>query len=99
MRTILIDEVDRSLDPKKPGVEDLIAILNSGYKRGATRPVLVPSKGGEWDVSEMSTFSPVAMAGNAPHPPDDTRSRCIRVLLLPALHEIGRAPFRHRGVQ
>lgn len=85
MRTILIDEVDRSLDPKKPGVEDLIAVLNSGYKRGATRPVLVPSKGGEWDVSEMSTFSPVAMAGNAPNLPDDTRSRCIRVLLMPDL--------------
>lgn len=83
MRTILIDEVDRSLDPKKPGVEDLIAILNSGYKRGATRPVLVPAKGGEWDVAEMSTFSPVAMAGNAPHLADDTRSRCIRVLLMP----------------
>lgn len=86
MRTILIDEVDRSLDPKKPGVEDLIAILNSGYKRGATRPVLVPGKGGDWDVSEMSTYSPVAMAGNAPHLPDDTRSRCIRVLLMPDLY-------------
>lgn len=86
MRTILIDEVDRSLDPKRPGVEELIAILNSGYKRGATRPVLVPAKGGEWDVSEMSTFSPVAMAGNAPHLPDDTRSRCIRVLLMPDIH-------------
>lgn len=86
IRTILIDEVDRSLDPKKPGVEDLIAILNSGYKRGATRPVLVPSKGGEWDVSEMSTFAPVAMAGNSPHLPDDTRSRSIRVLLMPDLY-------------
>lgn len=85
MRTILIDEVDRSLDPKKPGVEDLIAVLNSGYKRGATRPVLVPGKGGDWEVSEMSTFSPVAMAGNAPNLPDDTRSRCIRVLLMPDL--------------
>lgn len=86
MRTILIDEVDRSLDPKKPGVEDLIAILNSGYKRGATRPVLVPGRGGEWDVAEMTTYSPVAMAGNAPALPDDTRSRCIRVLLMPDLY-------------
>jgi hypothetical protein len=85
MRTILIDEVDRSLDPKKPGVEDLIAVLNSGYKRGATRPVLTPGKGGEWVVTEMTTFSPVAMAGNSPHLPDDTRSRCIRVLLMPDL--------------
>lgn len=86
MRTILIDEADRSLDPKKPGIEDLIAILNSGYKRGATRPVLVPVKGGTWDVSEMPTFSPVCMAGNAPQLPDDTRSRSIRVLLMPDLH-------------
>lgn len=85
IRTILIDEVDRSLDPKKQGVDDLVAILNSGYKRGATRPVLVPSSGGEWDVKEMPTFSPVAMAGNAPHLPDDTRSRSIRVLLMPDL--------------
>jgi hypothetical protein len=88
IRTILIDEVDRSLDPKKPGVEDLIAILNSGYKRGATRPVLVPGKGGEWDVDEMSTYSPVAMAGNSPHLPDDTRSRSIRVLLMPDLYGV-----------
>jgi hypothetical protein len=88
IRTILIDEVDRSLDPKKPGVEDLIAILNSGYKRGATRPVLVPAKGGEWEVDEMSTFSPVAMAGNSPHLPDDTRSRSIRVLLMPDLYGV-----------
>jgi hypothetical protein len=85
MRTILIDEVDRSLDPKKPGVDELIAVLNSGYKRGATRPVLVPARGGEWEVAEMSTYSPVAMAGNAPALPDDTRSRSIRVLLMPDL--------------
>ena len=85
VRTILIDEADRSLDPKKPGVEDLIAILNSGYKKGATRPVLVPAAGGEWDVKEMPTYSPVAMAGNNPALPDDTRSRCIRLLLMPDL--------------
>ncbi|MFE6965684.1 DUF3631 domain-containing protein [Agromyces sp. NPDC057679] len=85
IRTILIDEVDRSLDPKKPGVEDLIAIINSGYKRGATRPVLVKVKGDEWDVAEMPTFSPVLMAGNAPQLPDDTRSRSIRILLMPDL--------------
>jgi hypothetical protein len=85
MRTMLIDEADRSLDPKKPGVEDLLAILNSGYKRGGTRPVLVPGKNGAWDVQEMATYSPVALAGNSPNLPDDTRSRCIRVLLLPDL--------------
>src|SRR5690606_35977466 len=78
VRTILIDEADRSLDPKKEGVAELIAILNSGYKVGGTRPVLVPTKEG-WDAVEMSTFSPVARAGNSPNLPDDTQSRSIRV--------------------
>jgi hypothetical protein len=83
-RTVLIDEADRSLSPDKPGVEELIAVINSGYKKGGTRPVLVPTKDG-WDVKEMPTFSPVAMAGNSPDLPEDTKSRTIRVLLLPDL--------------
>lgn len=85
MRTILIDEADRSLDPKIEGTGELLAIINSGYKRGATRPVLVPVKGGSWEAREMPTFGPVALAGNSPSIPDDTRSRTIRVLLLPDL--------------
>jgi hypothetical protein len=83
IRTLLIDEADRSLSPDKPGVDELIAVLNSGYKKGATRPVLVPAKGGGWDVSEMPTYAPVAMAGNQPKLPDDTMSRVIRVLIMP----------------
>ncbi|KQP77224.1 hypothetical protein ASF37_11715 [Aeromicrobium sp. Leaf289] len=83
MRTILIDEADRSLSPKLDGVGELLAVLNSGYKRGGARPVLVPGQGGTWDVKEMPTYSPVAMAGNSPDLPDDTKSRCIRVLLMP----------------
>lgn len=86
IRTLLIDEADRALNPKKPGVEDLIAILNSGYKQGATRPVLQPTKNG-WEVVEMPTFSPVAIAGNTPLLPEDTRSRCIVVRLLPDLNQ------------
>ncbi|KUH93936.1 hypothetical protein AU188_07910 [Mycobacterium sp. IS-3022] len=85
MRTILIDEADRTLSPDKDGIGDLLAVLNSGYKRGATRPVSVPVKGGGWSVAEMSTYAPVAMAGNNPNLPDDTMSRMIRVLLVPDL--------------
>jgi hypothetical protein len=81
-RTLLIDEADRALDPKRPNVGDLIALLNSGYKRGSTRPVLV-QKNKEWEIEEMPTFSPVAIAGNSPNIPEDTRSRCIVVRLLP----------------
>ena len=83
VHTLLIDEADRSLNPDKPGIDDLIAVLNSGYKKGATRPVLVPVKGGGWDTAMMPTFAPVAMAGNQPKLPDDTLSRVIRVLIMP----------------
>jgi hypothetical protein len=38
LRTILIDEADRSLNPDKEGIADLLAVINSGYKRGATPP-------------------------------------------------------------
>ncbi|MGO8910825.1 MAG: hypothetical protein ACLQDM_16120, partial [Bradyrhizobium sp.] len=66
----------------------LIAILNSGYRYGATRPVLVQVAGGNWEPREMSTFAPVAMAGNAPHLPDDTMSRTLRILMMPDLADI-----------
>lgn len=88
-RTILVDEVDRTLDPKAEGSRELLAILNSGYRKGASRPVLVQKKDEsgvtEWQAVEMSTYGPVALAGNSPNLPDDTRSRCITVLLLPDL--------------
>ena len=82
IRTLLIDEADRALDPKRPNVGELIALLNSGYKRGSTRPTLV-QKGKDWELEEMPTFSPVVMAGNSPNIPEDTRTRCIVVRLLP----------------
>lgn len=82
-RTLLLDEVDRTLDPKKEGTAELVAILNSGYKVGGGRPTLMPVKGGGWQAEELSTFAPVAMAGNQPALPDDTRTRIIRVLLMP----------------
>lgn len=87
MRTVLIDEVDRSLSPDKDGVGDLLAVLNSGYKRGGTRPVLMPDGDGGWTARELPTYAPVCMAGNSPRLPDDTRSRTLRVLLLPDLED------------
>jgi hypothetical protein len=83
IRTLLIDEVDRVLNPKRPGVDDLLAVINSGYRRGAVRIVSASKGKNDWDVAEMPTFSPVAIAGNSPLLPDDTLSRCIVVRLLP----------------
>jgi hypothetical protein len=83
IRTLLIDEVDKTLASGKEYISDVIAILNTGYKRGASRPVLVHMDG-NWVPVEMPTFAPCAMAGTQPDLPNDTLSRCIRVLLLPA---------------
>jgi hypothetical protein len=82
MRTILLDEAHRALRPDRPGVDDLLGIINTGYRHGATRPVLVPTKGGGWDADEMPTYAPLAMAGNHPNLPADTASRQIRILLM-----------------
>ena len=85
VRTILLDEVDRSLRPDGASVPELIGIINSGYRAGASRPVLIPVKGGGWEAKEMPTHAPVSMAGNSPNLPDDTRSRILRILLMPDL--------------
>lgn len=85
MRTLLVDEAEKSLAPDRKDVGELLAVINSGYKRGATRPVLV-ARGNDWDTVEMPTFAPVAMAGISPQLPDDTRSRCVTMLLLPDPH-------------
>ena len=84
IRTILIDEADRTLNPKNPIFLELISILNSGYKRGNSRPVNVQLKGGAWEVVDMELFAPVAIAGNAPNLPEDTRSRCLIIRLMPS---------------
>lgn len=80
---LLIDEAEKSLSPNKLGIEDVLGVLNSGYKVGGKRPVLVSTKDG-WEPQEMSTFAPVAMAGNAPDLPEDTMQRSITVLMFPA---------------
>jgi len=80
-RTILIDEVDRILRPGNGRTSDLLAVINSGYRVGAIAVVVAPNK----TVRMMPTFAPIAMAGNAPHLPDDTKSREIRILLMPDL--------------
>ena len=82
IHTLLLDEAHNTLNPDKPGMSDLVAIINSGYKKGATRPVLVPSKGGAWESADMPTYGPVVIAGNNPRLADDTRQRCISIRLL-----------------
>ena len=79
--TLLLDETDNLLDPKREGVGDLVSILNSGYRKGGVRPTLIPAKGGGWDVSELPTYAAVALAGIGDHLPDSLRTRCIVIEL------------------
>ena len=88
IRTILIDEADRSLDMKNPIMAGVLATINTGYKRGGPRPVLVKDSEGNWTDREMSTFAPVALAGNNPNLPDDTRSVSYTHLTLPTIYSV-----------
>ena len=81
---LLIDEAEKALSPNKPGIEDVLGVLNSGYKSGGSRPVLVPSDEHGWTARSLPTFAPVAMAGNAPQLPEDTLQRCVVVTMFPA---------------
>lgn len=81
---LLIDEAEKALSPNRPGIEDILGVLNSGYKVGGARPVLVPSKEDGWRAETLPTFAPVAMAGNAPNLPEDTMQRAIVVTMFPA---------------
>ncbi|AZA11090.1 DUF3631 domain-containing protein [Corynebacterium gerontici] len=82
-RTILIDEAEKSLTMNTDVGKEVFAVINAGYREGATRPVLTPLKDGGWETEEHPLFAAVAMAGNSPKLPEDTRQRCIRILLLP----------------
>lgn len=87
VRTILIDEVDKVLDPSHPGARDLLVTVNTGYRVGGKRMVSTSTKNGDWTPRELSSFSPIVLSGISPHLPQDTRSRCIRVLFLPDSRE------------
>jgi hypothetical protein len=85
--TLLIDEAEKHIGKGGGAGTDLLAIINSGYKIGGTWPVLVQTPQGSWQRELMSTYGPVGMAGNSPQLPDDTRSRCVEILLMPDVHE------------
>ena len=60
--TILHDEIDAVFGPKARDREDLRAMLNAGYERGATVERCV-GEGSKLEVKSFPVFAPVAMAG------------------------------------
>lgn len=77
VHTLLFDEVDTvfSRRGKDDGNEDLRALLNAGYRRGATIPRCV---GPNHDVRDFAVFAPTALAGLGDLP-DTIMSRSIIV--------------------
>lgn len=92
--TILFDEVDTIWGSKAPGNEELRALLNSGYRRGASAGRCVV-KGKEIVAEDFPTFAPVALAGLGSLPDTIlTRSVIVRMRRRSPTERV--APYRQR---
>jgi hypothetical protein len=80
-RTLLFDEVDAVFTKKgkDDGNEDLRALLNVGYRRGATIPRCV---GPKHDVVMFDVFAPAALAGLGDLP-DTLMTRSVIIRMRP----------------
>lgn len=87
--TVLLDEVDAIFAPKTaPLHEDLRALLNAGYKKGATVDRCV-GDAAKMKVQEFEVFAPVALAGLAGRMPSTITTRAVTI------HMRRRAPGEH----
>jgi hypothetical protein len=78
--TILLDEIDTLFGPTGRSRAELRAILNEGYRRGAS----VPRVGAFGAVEQFPIFGPVAFAGLSGALHETLASRCIELELWKA---------------
>jgi 5S rRNA maturation endonuclease (ribonuclease M5) len=78
--TILLDESDALWGAKADGREGLRALLNAGYRRGATVPRVV-GDGAGMTVQDFPVYGPKALAGLAGRLPRTIASRSIPIRL------------------
>lgn len=77
--TVLFDEFDAIFGPAAKGSEDLRAVLNAGYRRGAMRGVCFSERGKTY-TEELPLFCPAAVGGLGEIPETImTRSIVIRM--------------------
>lgn len=77
--SLLFDETDAVFNVRNAGnYEDLRALLNAGYKRGATIPRCV-GDAAKMRVQRFKVFSPVALAGIAGNMPPTITSRAVTI--------------------
>lgn len=92
--TVLFDEVDTIYGPKAAGNEELRALLNSGYRRGAVAGRCVV-KGKEVCTEELPSYCAVALAGLGSLPDTVlTRSVIVRMRRRAPTERV--EPFRQR---
>lgn len=77
--TLLMDEVD-TIYGKATGTEEITAVVNAGYKRGAVVPRCV-MHGSEAEIVRLSAFAPIALAGLITNVPDAVKTRSIHFRL------------------
>src|SRR4029453_2776057 len=78
--TVLLDESDALWGAKADGREGLRALLNAGYRRGATVPRCA-GEGTGMDVKTSPAYGPKALAGLADRLPRTIASRSIPIRL------------------
>lgn len=94
--TLLFDEVDAIFNPKNGGnYEDLRALLNAGYKRGATIARCV-GDAKAMKVQRFTVFSPVALAGLAGNMPATITTRAVTIHMRRRAAGETVEPFRER---
>jgi hypothetical protein len=94
--TLLFDEVDAIFGPKAKEHEDVRALLNAGYRRGATVPRCV-GEGAKMKVKSFRVFAPAALAAIG-ELPDTVMSRSVVVRMKRRAAHEHIEPFRHRRV-
>jgi Protein of unknown function (DUF3631) len=75
---LLLDEVDQLQAGDKVLFAAVEAVINSGYKKSGSRIILVPVKGGGWELKRLSTFCPKMLSGISTLPAV-LLSRCIPI--------------------
>ena len=94
--TLLFDEVDAIFNPRAGGnSEDLRALLNAGYKRGATIARCV-GDASKMKVQRFNVFAPVALAGLAGNMPTTITTRAVTVHMRRRSHGEHVEPYRER---
>ena len=97
--TVLMDEVDAIFGPRPtPQAEDLRALLNAGYKRGATVDRCV-GEGKSLKVAEFKVFAPVALAGLAGRMPPTITTRAVVIHMRRRAPGERVDPFRERRMR